>query len=216
MPSRRLIHRVVEALLVLLGLVLLFGPQGLSLIGVCAWDVLAIAYVVLRWVEAWRLRGSPGGSDADDGAWLRAISSRRAGVATTLIASVVGVGCGLTIAASRTGVISSLPDYDDAFMVAAVPAIIAAWFVLHLGFTERYAHLYYRGEPKRGLDFPATERPNLLDFTYFSYTVGTNLAASDVSVTSRPMRYTVLVHQVISFFYNVAVLGVAIAVLNGG
>ncbi|WP_410636312.1 DUF1345 domain-containing protein [Amycolatopsis sp. cmx-4-83] len=36
--------------------------------------------------------------------------------------------------------------------------------------------------------FPATERPNLLDFAYFAFTVGTSFATSDVEVQTRPIR----------------------------
>ncbi|MBE8521401.1 DUF1345 domain-containing protein [Amycolatopsis sp. H6(2020)] len=73
--------------------------------------------------------------------------------------------------------------------------------------------LHYRAAP--GLRFPATERPNLLDFAYFAFTVGTSFATSDVEVQARPIRYTVLTHSVVSFVYNTAILGIAVGVITG-
>jgi uncharacterized membrane protein len=55
---------------------------------------------------------------------------------------------------------------------------------------------------------------NLLDFTYFSFTVGTSFAASDVEIRARSIRYIVLVHSILSFFYNAAILGIAIGVVT--
>lgn len=83
------------------------------------------------------------------------------------------------------------------------------------GFADRYAHLYYELAPAPALAFPETERPNLLDFAYFSFTIGSSFAASDVEVRSRVLRYTVLTHSVVSFFYNAAILSIAIGVITG-
>ncbi|WIX77355.1 DUF1345 domain-containing protein [Amycolatopsis carbonis] len=64
------------------------------------------------------------------------------------------------------------------------------------------------------LSFPGTDRPNLMDFAYFSFTVGSSFAASDVKVQDRQLHYTVLVHGVVSFFCNTAILGTAIGVFT--
>jgi len=69
-----------------------------------------------------------------------------------------------------------------------------AWLLLHFGYADRYAHLYYRFPDKPALGFPDTDRPNMLDFAYFSFTVGASFAASDVEVRARPVRYTSEAH----------------------
>jgi uncharacterized membrane protein len=53
------------------------------------------------------------------------------------------------------------------------------------------------------------------DFLYFSFTLGTSFAASDVTVTSQAMRWHVMVHSILSFFYNTVVLAVAFGILTG-
>jgi uncharacterized membrane protein len=42
-----------------------------------------------------------------------------------------------------------------------------------------------------------------------------SFASSDVEVHGRALRWHVLVHSVISFFYNAVVLAVAVSVITG-
>ena len=60
----------------------------------------------------------------------------------------------------------------------------------------------------RSTTLPVTMR--LLDFAYFAFTLGTSFAVSDVEVTDSRMRRSVLGHQILSFFYNAAILTLAI------
>jgi uncharacterized membrane protein len=99
--------------------------------------------------------------------------------------------------------------------VCGALAVIAAWMLLHLGYAGRYAYLFYRSKQPAGLEFPSTERPNYLDFAYFSFTLGTSFAVSDVQIRARPMRYTALTHTFLAFFYNAAVIGIAVSALTG-
>ena len=57
--------------------------------------------------------------------------------------------------------------------------------------------------------------PTATDFLYFSFSVGTSFAVSDVNVASQAMRWHVMVHSVLSFFYNAVVLAAAIGFLTG-
>ena len=66
-----------------------------------------------------------------------------------------------------------------------------------------------------GLEFPRCAAPTATDFLYFSFTLGTSFAVSDVNVTAQTMRWHVMVHSVLSFFYNAIVLAVAIGLLTG-
>jgi uncharacterized membrane protein len=67
----------------------------------------------------------------------------------------------------------------------------------------------------RGLEFPHGAAPMATDFLYFSFTLGTSFAASDVTVTSQTMRWHVMIHSILSFFYNTVVLAVAFGILTG-
>jgi len=45
---------------------------------------------------------------------------------------------------------------------------------------------------------------------YFSYTIAVAAQTSDVSVMSRSMRKIVLAQSILSFFFNLAILGLSI------
>lgn len=89
--------------------------------------------------------------------------------------------------------------------------VVAAWGVLHTSYALYYASRYYRSEESSGgLAFPGEQNLRLLDFAYFAFTIGTSFAVSDVEVTDPKMRRSVLGHQILAFFYNAAILTLAI------
>ena len=89
--------------------------------------------------------------------------------------------------------------------------VVAAWGVLHTSYALYYASRYYRSkESSGGLAFPGEQNLRLLDFAYFAFTIGTSFAVSDVEVTDPMMRRSVLGHQILAFFYNAAILTLAI------
>jgi uncharacterized membrane protein len=89
--------------------------------------------------------------------------------------------------------------------------VVAAWGVLHTSYALYYTSRYYRSEESfGGLAFPGEQNLRLLDFAYFAFTIGTSFAVSDVEVTDPKMRRSVLGHQILSFFYNAAILTLAI------
>lgn len=90
--------------------------------------------------------------------------------------------------------------------------VFGSWSLLAMVFTFHYALLFYRSpKNKRGLRFPDEEQtPDYWDFLYFSFTIAMAVQTSDVSVMSREMRKTVLAQSVLSFLFNVAILGFSI------
>jgi uncharacterized membrane protein len=104
-------------------------------------------------------------------------------------------------------------DSSGGLLVAVMAAlgVISAWGVLHSSFALHYAYLYYRSEDSAGgLAFPSEENPDQLDFAYFAFTIAVSFAASDVDVTDRTIRRTVLGHQVLSFFFNASILALVV------
>ena len=98
----------------------------------------------------------------------------------------------------------------------AALGVIAAWGILHASYSLHYAYLYYRNEGSPGgLDFPGEKSPKQSDFAYFAFTVGTSFAVSDVDVTNDTMRRATLGHQILSFFYNTAILATVISMATG-
>jgi len=102
-------------------------------------------------------------------------------------------------------------------MVGCLWSVLSAWFLTHTAFTLRYAHLYYReGEGKEGgLEFPGGHPPDDWDFAYFAFTLGMCFQTSDVGVSDRSIRRTALLHAVLSFFYNTAILALTFNLIMG-
>jgi uncharacterized membrane protein len=106
----------------------------------------------------------------------------------------------------------------------AAATILSAWFFIHLMFALHYAHDYFDAGNRRasgpehrrgGLHFPGTNNPDYYDFLYFSYVIGVASQTADVEITSKAMRRTALVHCVLAFFFNSAVLALTINTVAG-
>lgn len=65
------------------------------------------------------------------------------------------------------------------------------------------------------LVFPYTKDPGLLDFVYVSFMVGTSFTPNDVE-TAPPIRWTVVWHSVLSFFFNGFIIVLALNTIMGG
>ena len=119
------------------------------------------------------------------------------------------------------GGMSGLPFWPRAQrLTLSVAALLLSWLLIHTVFAFHYAHFYYwqpegQGAHHGGLRFPDEEDPDYLDFAYYSFVVGMTSQVSDVSVLSRPMRRLTLIHGVLSFIYNVAVLAMSINIIGG-
>jgi uncharacterized membrane protein len=129
------------------------------------------------------------------------------------IATIVAIGLELGTAKQLSG------SAKAAHVVLAVVTIVTAWLLIHLVFALHYAHEYFdefEAEPGKpadvrgGLVFPETQSPDYYDFLYFSYVIGTSAQTADISVSSPVMRRTVIVHCVLAFFFNSAVLALTI------
>jgi uncharacterized membrane protein len=99
-------------------------------------------------------------------------------------------------------------------ILLALITILLSWLVTQVVFTFHYAHEFYRpdsaGTPAGGLVFPEEEHPDYWDFFYFATSIGAASQTSDVSIGARALRRLVILHAVISFFFNTMVLALAI------
>jgi len=147
-------------------------------------------------------------------------SSRTFLFAFITTASVVSLGAIVYLLKSTKG----LPETaKNEHILLAITAVIISWFLLHTIYTLRYAHLYYDpdididGETKAvgGLQFPGKQQPDYLDFVYFSFIVGMTFQVSDVNITSRRIRRVCIMHALLSFAFNTAILALSINVISG-
>lgn len=98
----------------------------------------------------------------------------------------------------------------------AALTLVNSWVLVPTMFTTHYADMFYSvGEEQRPLTFPNTPMPAFWDFAYFSFTIAAACQTSDVSTTDQSVRKVVIVHTLVSFFFNASILGFAINVTAG-
>jgi uncharacterized membrane protein len=97
-------------------------------------------------------------------------------------------------------------------LVIAIITIVLSWAFIHTIFGLHYAHEYYgeRGGNTGGLAFPGNEKPDYWDFVYFSFVIGMTSQVSDVAISSRAIRRTVLAHGIAAFLFNAALLALTV------
>ena len=113
-----------------------------------------------------------------------------------------------------------------AFAMLSIPL---GWFTIHAMASLHYAHLYWKdGDeidaktrkkmPVGGLDFPGGKRPEGWDFLYFATVIGMTAQTADTAITTSQMRLVVLVHSILTFFFNTVIVAAAVnlAVTLGG
>ena len=90
--------------------------------------------------------------------------------------------------------------------------VLGSWLLVGTLFTFHYARIYYRSPAtRRALSFPEKEdNLDYWDFLYFSFTIAVAAQTSDVSIMSHSMRKTVLAQSILSFLFNVTIIGLSI------
>lgn len=100
-----------------------------------------------------------------------------------------------------------------------VAAVLLGWALLHTVFTLRYAHLYYDLDTdggEGGILFPGSAfEPDYTDFAYFAFVIGMTAQTADVSISGRRIRRTALLHGVVSYGFNTAIVALSISGLAG-
>jgi uncharacterized membrane protein len=175
-----------------------------------SWNAAGVLYLVLA---GWMMARS-----------TQALMRRRAvqqdeGQRMVLLLVVVSVVASLlAIVAELSNVHTLSPGVRNGHILLTALTIVMSWLFTHLMFALHYAHDYYlnesRGQPC-GLDFPGESEPDYGDFLYFAFVIGTSAQTADVTLTSRAMRRTGLLHCVLAFFFNTAVLALTINIGAG-
>jgi uncharacterized membrane protein len=179
---------------------------------VAAWDAFAWSLLLLFWAailtaDTGRIRNV---ATAEDPGRFILFGAVLIGVMASLLAVTVLLGTLHTL--SRTTFLAQVG--------LAVGAVAGAWLLLHTIFTLRYAHLYY--DPSvdggvGGLQFPSDKgfEPDYLDFAYYAFTIGMAAQTADVAVSGRIQRRLTLLHSLLSFSFNTALVAMSISALGG-
>ena len=174
---------------------------------VASWDVGTLVYLGLAWIII-------GCADAQS-TRAHALAQDTSGYIIFLF--VLGAACASIVAIGFVvATIHELAFWPKTWHLAlTIAALISSWLVIQTVFGFHYARRYYRDEQRQpgrkgGLRFPGDADPDYMDFAYYSVVVGMTSQVSDVQVTSPIMRRMTLVHGVLAFIFNIAVLALSI------
>jgi uncharacterized membrane protein len=93
----------------------------------------------------------------------------------------------------------------------AIATVVLSWIFIHTIFALHYAHDFYGvGRRARGLKFPGDDKPDYWDFVYFAFVIGMTFQVSDVGVTNKWIRRTVVGHGGLSFVFTATILALAV------
>jgi uncharacterized membrane protein len=153
------------------------------------------------------------GATADDIRRRAGIEEEGRGAILTLvvaasIATFVAIGSELSVARAAAG-------SAQAFHIAlALATIFGSWLFMNFAFAIHYAHEFETikktSRARTVLEFPGGEKPDYWDFLYFAFVIGTTFQTSDVEIHSRQLRRTVLVHGLVAFLFNTAVIALTV------
>jgi uncharacterized membrane protein len=215
LPDR--LRRIVQARGRLLASAAVAGATLLALPGalrfstrlLIAWDLGTLLYIGLIVIMMRR-------SNVED------IRTRAAGNDEnrfTILLLIVGASM-----ASFAAIVVELVNGRTAGVLQAGPmglagaTVLLSWTFTHFVFAMHYAHEFYAcvdRKERQGLKFPGETEPGYADFLYFSFVIGCAAQTADVDVTAPGMRSIVLVHGVVSFLFNTAILALTINIAAG-
>jgi uncharacterized membrane protein len=104
-------------------------------------------------------------------------------------------------------------------LTLTISALLLSWLLIQTLFAFHYARWFYSRERESkthrgGLNFPGDKEPDYLDFAYFAFVVGMTSQTSDVCVMTRHMRRLTLIHSVLAFIFNIAILAMSINIIS--
>jgi uncharacterized membrane protein len=206
------LHRLAIALAVALVLWLALSPWLASrMLALCTWDAGVACYLGFAWMLIAQT----------DETLTRARAERYDPSGYILFLLIVSAASASLVAIGFVvGEIKDLSFWPRALrLILAAAALLLSWLLIHTLFAFRYAHRYYvrpdeRGPHHGGLKFPDDDEPDYLDFAYYAFVVGMTSQVSDVAVLSREMRRLTLVHGVLSFIFNIAILAMSINIIG--
>ena len=176
------------------------------------WDLGAFAYLALAWIAI---------AHADAASTRARVQTQdQSGFVIFLLVLVAACSSLLAI-----GMVAHAPKNVSSWLKAwhltlSLLALILSWLLIHSLFAFHYAREFYgarrgRGSDRGGLAFPGDQPPDYMDFAYQSFVVGMTSQVSDVQVTTREMRKLILLHGVLSFIFNVAIVALSINIIAG-
>lgn len=198
---------------ILAGIICFFAlPPGLGYLQrlLIGWNVLAWLYLFFMWFRMLR-------TEVRDIPHFARIQDESAG----LVLGMVTLGCLVSILAILIELpslkhLSGTPRVLHLLLTGAT--LVVSWALLPTSFAMHYAHHHYlhRSKDVTPMIFPEKpEEPGYWDFLYFSFTIAVASQTADVATGTTDMRQIALLQSVISFVFNLAILGLSVNVGAG-
>lgn len=170
-----------------------------------AWDLTALAYIAMTLVMIARSTVETCYARAayyDEGDWV------------ILLVVVVSASASFATIFSELAVLKTPHGSLWHALVLTGATVALSWTFTHLVFTLHYANIYYQPDDDGpgGLEFPGDRPPDYRDFVYYSFVIGCAAQTGDVNTVSPAMRRVTLVHGIVSFVFNTAILALTINV----
>jgi uncharacterized membrane protein len=183
--------------------------EGLAFALLVGWNAAGLVLLALSWLPI--VQSSPQSTRKRAGA---EDPGRTLVYVFVLVASTVSLLAAVVLSRQAK---TLPPDVAHRMGMLCLLTVAVSWALLHTTFTLRYGRLYYRADSEGvgGVEFPGKEDPSYFDFAYFAFTIGMCFQTSDVCVTSHQIRRAVLLHAVISFAYNTAILAFVLNLVFG-
>ncbi|OOG20308.1 hypothetical protein BWD42_03810 [Sphingobacterium sp. CZ-UAM] len=202
------IHRALIAICAFILTYLLSPIKTLPLLSlVLSWFGFCVSYILLSWYTFYTMPVSSITKKAqqEDGSRLF----------VSLFIILVTISCFISVL--MIIISSKSKQLDDSYIITiCMLAMVASWCLVHTIYTFHYARLYYEnGSDGSGLEFPGNDKPDYLDFAYFSFVMGCTFQVSDVGISSKKIRRIVLFHGLLSFTLNTFVVALTINIISG-
>ncbi|MGN6583395.1 MAG: DUF1345 domain-containing protein [Rhizobiaceae bacterium] len=150
-------------------------------------------------------------------------NARRADIPVSIIFAItLAVICVALLSVFE--LIASSKSPSPLALAISLISIPLGWFTIHMMTALHYAHLYWfagdagkvdgnkSAAPHGGLEFPGKTQPSGWDFLYFATIIGMTAQTADTGISTTPMRRAVLLHSVVSFFFNTVIVAAAVNV----
>ena len=175
---------------------------------VSLWSVFALTYLIMSWIVLFT-------KPIEE---IKKTAAKDDGSAPYVFIMILLSSCGSMFMVLLLLISNDVHTSKSGFLVPiTVAGMLLSWIMVHTLFAFHYAHDYYGPDINNktkhvgGLDFPGNDdKPDYIDFVYFSFVIGCTFQVSDIEITSRKIRRLVLVHQLIAFGLNTFVLALSI------
>ncbi|MDE8344585.1 MAG: DUF1345 domain-containing protein [Acidocella sp.] len=186
----------------------LSAVHSVAVRAVLAWDIGSFIFVMLTAISFLRTLDRDISADA---------KSHREGEWTVFSLTLVGAVMSLAaiILFSHSAPTTNHKNHAGFYLGFVIATLALSWLTTNVTFAYRYAHEYYsfdlgRDEPDGGIEFPRDDKPDYLDFIYFSFVLGMTFQVSDCNVTSKKLRRLATLQGVIGFLFNTVILALSV------